>query len=343
MKNLFLFAAILAAFSLQAQEINFNLVKNGTFDGKPSTTNWTIEVADAVIVNQSKDGNSGGYAWLNHNALATDPAVSQKIDGFQVGNVYVVSGTYKVGKHANIHGAKPGQAFFAVDMDGKELKNYILPAMKTDAIRCDDVTWMPFSVTFTATNASHTLRLRGEINSSDGDVAVDNIVVQSEMAGWFRLVNKFRGNGECLEGNKVDGTVKAGGAFMDKRQNVTGQIWRLEPAGDGFYRLKNKFRGNADCLEGNKVDGTEKAGSAFMDKTQNVTGQLWKFVADGDHYRLKTKFRGDGDCLEGNQINGTAKGGAAFMDKCQNVTGQLWKLEKVDSKLVGKMNNSSKD
>ncbi|MCC6461469.1 MAG: carbohydrate binding domain-containing protein [Saprospiraceae bacterium] len=318
MKNFLLAVATLLAFNLHAQ--TFNLAKNSSFDGSPSTTGWTTEVGDAVTINQASGGNPGGYAWLNHNGGATDPAVSQKIDGFKVGNVYVISGDFRGGNQSGIY-CKNGGTAFAIDLDGKEIKALALPNPLT--------TWTKFSVKFTATATSHTIRLRGEINRTDCDVAIDNVVVQSEFAGWYRLKTQFRGDGECLEGNQSAGTAKGGAAFMDKCQNVSGQLWRFEPAGNGYYRMKTKFRGDGECFEGNQSAGTVKGGAAFMDKCQNVSGQLWKLVPEGQYYRLKTQFRGDGECLEGNQSAGTVKGGAAFMDKCQNVSGQLWKLDPV--------------
>ena len=64
---------------------------------------------------------------------------------------------------------------------------------------------------------------------------------------------------------------------MDKCQDVTGQLWKVEDAGNGYYRLKTKFRGDGECLEGNQAGSNVKGGAAFMDKCQNVSGQLWKF------------------------------------------------------------------
>ncbi len=145
--------------------------------------------------------------------------------------------------------------------------------------------------------------------------------------GWYRLQNLFRGEGECLEGNQAGSSVHAGAAFMDKCQNVSGQLWKVVSEGNGVYRLKTQFRGDGECLEGNQAGSSVHAGAAFMDKCQNVSGQLWKLVPDGPgQYRLKTVFRGDGECLEGNQAGSSVHAGAAFMDKCQNVSGQSWKL-----------------
>ena len=95
--------------------------------------------------------------------------------------------------------------------------------------------------------------------------------------GFYRLKTKFRGEGECLEGNQIAGKAKKGAAFMDKCQNVTGQLWKIEAAGNGYYRLKTKFQGDGFSLEGNERKG-DMGGNAFMNKTANVTGQLWKFT-----------------------------------------------------------------
>ncbi|MEZ4886008.1 MAG: RICIN domain-containing protein [Chitinophagales bacterium] len=142
--------------------------------------------------------------------------------------------------------------------------------------------------------------------------------------GWYRLKTQFQGEGKCLEGNQAGSKVHGGAAFMDDCQNVSGQLWKIEDAGNGYYRLKTQFRGEGECLESN--NGTNPA---FMDKVQNVSGQLWKIEDAGNGwYRLKSMFRGEGECLEGNQASSEYRGGSAFMDKCQNVSGQLWKFVK---------------
>ncbi|MEM7727105.1 MAG: CVNH domain-containing protein [Cyanobacteria bacterium P01_A01_bin.45] len=98
---------------------------------------------------------------------------------------------------------------------------------------------------------------------------------------YFRLQTKFlEKDNKCLEGNKLArGSTLNGAAFMDNCQNVTGQLWKLVPAGNGYFRLQTKFLEKENkCLEGNKVArGSTLNGAAFMDNCQNVTGQLWKF------------------------------------------------------------------
>ena len=97
--------------------------------------------------------------------------------------------------------------------------------------------------------------------------------------GYFKLTTQFRENeNECLEGNQADGSVLSGVAFMDKCQDVDGQLWKATSADNGYVKLTTKFRENEnECLEGNQIDGEVLSGAAFMDKCQDVSGQLWKF------------------------------------------------------------------
>ena len=98
--------------------------------------------------------------------------------------------------------------------------------------------------------------------------------VEDAGSGWYRLKTQFRGDAECLEGNQASSPAHNGAAFMDKCQNVSGQLWKFVPEVNA-YRLKTQFRGDDECLEGNQSTSQAHGGNAFMDKCQNVTGQLW--------------------------------------------------------------------
>jgi hypothetical protein len=50
--------------------------------------------------------------------------------------------------------------------------------------------------------------------------------------GFYRLQTAWRGEGECLEANGRGSQVHGGAAFMDTCQDVTGQYWRVVPAGN---------------------------------------------------------------------------------------------------------------
>ena len=160
-------------------------------------------------------------------------------------------------------------------------------------------------------------------------LAVAAFAQAQNYGGFYLLKTKFQGTERCLEGNQVKGSMN-GAAFMDTCQNVTGQLWRFEPAGNGFYKMQTQFGApKGECLEGNQFKG-DVSGVAFMDKCQAVSGQLWKIEELKNGFvRLKTQFRGDGECLEGNEVKGFAKAGGAFMNRCSNVTGQQWKMEQV--------------
>ncbi|MDY6900426.1 MAG: carbohydrate-binding protein [Cyanobacteriota bacterium] len=156
---------------------------------------------------------------------------------------------------------------------------------------------------------------------------------------FYKLTTMFlERENKCLEGNRVArGSTLGGAAFMDKCQNVSGQFWKLVPAGNGYFRMKTQFLEKKNkCLEGNKLSPRSTLkGAAFMDNCQNVSGQLWKLVPAGNGYfRLKTMFlEKENKCLEGNRFapSSTLKG-AAFMDNCQNVSGQLWKFKPIKTR-----------
>ncbi|MET7879485.1 RICIN domain-containing protein [Micromonospora sp. DT68] len=152
-------------------------------------------------------------------------------------------------------------------------------------------------------------------------------------SGYYKLKTVFRGEDECLEGNRVDGnSTLAGAAFQNTCKDVDGQAWSFTKRPDGYYTLRTKFLGEEKCLEGNQIDGKVLGGAAFLDTCREVTGQQWKLVEAGDNlFRLQTKFREkEGECLEGNRFApASVLKGASFTDKCQNVTGQLWYLTAI--------------
>ncbi len=100
--------------------------------------------------------------------------------------------------------------------------------------------------------------------------------------GYYRMKTMFQEpEGKCFEGNKfASGSTLGGAAFMDNCQNVSGQFWKLVPAGNGYYRLQTMFlEPENKCLEGNRVaPGSTLGGAAFMDTCQDVSGQFWKLV-----------------------------------------------------------------
>ena len=162
----------------------------------------------------------------------------------------------------------------------------------------------------------------------DRDIAAGApAAAQGFPSGPFRLQTQWRGDGECLEANGPDSPVHGGASFMDRCQNVSGQVWTATSIGDGFFVLRSPLYGDDRCLESNWTESPAHGGAAFMDTCQNVTGQQWRAIPAGDgFFRLQSRFRGTDECFEGNAGDSPAHGGAAFMDRCQNVSGQLWRF-----------------
>ncbi len=154
---------------------------------------------------------------------------------------------------------------------------------------------------------------------------------QAAPAGYFKLQTAFlESKNKCLEGNQVaKGATLGGAAFMDRCQNVSGQMWKMVPVGPGYFRLQTAFLESKNkCLQGSEDEVFGAA--AFMATCSDSWGQMWKMVPVGPGYfKLQNKFF-ENMCLEGNQVaKGATLGGAAFMDSCQNVSGQMWKTLKA--------------
>ena len=167
MKTLYLILLFLFFFNgINYRYQKVNLVRNGGFDGEPSFIHWYSELG---ITSKTLGGNPGGYAWLNHEGLETDPDINQDVNGFEPGFKYVIIGDYKGGDNALVHYNNPGDTVFAVDIDKNEIALFTMP---------DPVSkWTIFKTYFTATDTTHILRFRAEINGTDGDIAIDNISI----------------------------------------------------------------------------------------------------------------------------------------------------------------------
>lgn len=153
--------------------------------------------------------------------------------------------------------------------------------------------------------------------------------------GYFRLQTMLQErNNRCLESNRVSpGAALGGASYMDMCQNVSGQLWKATPDGQGYYWLKSMFlEGENKCLEGSRPFATNDPlnGAARMDPCGNFSGQKWRFISKGNgYYQLTNAFlEGANLCLEssGPDAPNDPLGGAARMDPCGNFTGQLWKL-----------------
>lgn len=159
-----LFCCLLAASSSIAQT---NLIQNGTFDETPSLLHWNKEIGSWSF---SEGGHPGGMVGLNHNGSRhSDPAISQKLVGLEVGQTYTISGDFKGGAEAHLFCKGPGTKALAVDVDGKQVADFSMPTPIYQ--------WTSFQTRFTASDTTAVLRIRGEIDGCDCDLALDNIRV----------------------------------------------------------------------------------------------------------------------------------------------------------------------
>ena len=146
-----------------------NLVLNGSFDGDPSFMNW---YSDLGITSKTLGGNPGGYAWLDHKGLDTDPDINQKIKGLKIGTKYLIQGDYRGGDKAAVYYNHPGDTVFAIDINQEEIAVFEMPNPVSK--------WTKFKTSFIATDSIHVLRFRAEINGTDGDISIDNISILKE-------------------------------------------------------------------------------------------------------------------------------------------------------------------
>lgn len=162
------------------------------------------------------------------------------------------------------------------------------------------------------------------------DQNAQNFLIMKD--SYYKLQTQLsESRGECLESNSLTANATLdGAAFMDTCADVTGQLWKLVPDGNGYVFLQSLLgESRGECLEGNQLgEASTLAGASFMAGCGSFTGQLWKIYPNGSYFTLQTlDAESRSECLEGNVLAETSTlGGAAFMDSCSNVTGQRWKL-----------------
>ncbi len=102
------------------------------------------------------------------------------------------------------------------------------------------------------------------------------------VSGYFRLQTLFvEKENLFLEGNKMaTGSTLGGAAFMSGEKKVTGESWKLLPAGNGYFRLTTQFLEKERlCLEANRiVANAPLQGAAHMVPFADSPAQLWKLV-----------------------------------------------------------------
>jgi hypothetical protein len=170
----------------------------------------------------------------------------------------------------------------------------------------------------------------GDISSQPPPQIEGNSLDIAIKPGWYRLTNRYLGEGRSLEASSSgDSTLSMGITGHNQRQ-----MWEIAPDHNGWYRLINHSFNPPRSLD-TYSDGENQP---FVGQIGNYSGQLWRITYLGDGwYRLNNQYLGQERAFDtyGNGDN------RPFMGKTGNYTGQYWKLtrlqdiEKSNHKLDG--------
>lgn len=150
----------MTAFALGAAAASIN---NGAFDN--NCAGWSTSVGGFCHPTGNPDNS---YVLNDSGQVATDPSVFQTVTGLVIGNSYTLSGDYR--NFFACCAVFPVANAFGVEIDG------VLREFSVN-IGGSTAPWQTFSFNFTYTGASDVLRLTGERNGTDADVAVDNLAI----------------------------------------------------------------------------------------------------------------------------------------------------------------------
>jgi hypothetical protein len=142
-----------------------NLVVNGDFS--VDCSGWsTSQVFSDFCQNGTGGlgaGNPGGFAVLNNNPGLV-PAMSQNIAGLIVGQTYQLSWDMESAYHCCGSSTTPGAS---AAIDGNTWSFIVL----------NHQGWLSYSQSFTYTGTSNVLSFMSQVNGTDTDAGIDNIVL----------------------------------------------------------------------------------------------------------------------------------------------------------------------
>jgi len=150
-------------------------IVNGTFDAvvplNGTGGGWTSGGNDGAGGWRAAPGNNvsfTNYFIINAGgAAATDPFLSQLIDGFEIGHTYRITGDYE---NAYTAFGNPAALSFGVEIVELGLLTELAQPAPDGSIGT-------FAIEFIAAAASYTLRLTSERNGDDSSYGVDNIAI----------------------------------------------------------------------------------------------------------------------------------------------------------------------
>jgi hypothetical protein len=155
--------------------IQLPFVVNGDF-GAPGAAGWRYSDIDSSGGYFSSGGNPGAYFVLNSYGGATDPTISQTVDGLVVGNRYRLSGDF-----ASVYSrfGDPSALSFGVLVDGSPILQLARPKLPgSDGGNPSPEGWAHFEAVFKASASSAEVAFAGERNGDDSSYAVDNIAIE---------------------------------------------------------------------------------------------------------------------------------------------------------------------
>lgn len=157
------------------------VITNGTFDS--NCTGWTATSVDSNGGCRATEGNPGGMFLINNGgASATNPSIEQTVTGLVVGQTYLLQGDFK--NYYACCAAQPNNPnAFGVEIDGVVREFDVTLGAYDFNSGLSSAPWQSFSFQFVYSGTSSILRLTGERNSQDVDVAVDNLQISDVVTG----------------------------------------------------------------------------------------------------------------------------------------------------------------
>jgi subtilisin-like proprotein convertase family protein len=260
-------------------------VTNNTFN--TNLSGWSV--ANGTVF-QGTGGNPGGFAWINGSgALGTDPSIQQTFSDLIPGETYVIRGDFR---SVSGPGSTPGQIAFGIDLDGTQIATKGLPNPIT--------AWTPFSVTFTATSGTHTVRFRGEINGTDGDIALDNV--------------------------RIDGTAKKYNCFTRGTNNVTLVVSDVYGNTSTCNTTVNILATVNPCP--NSLDITDQVNESGEENTNNEEGEQTTSIDDANVFGGKI-YPNPSNGVFNLELSVFPRGGATI--KVVDALGQILYTSKITS------------
>ena len=109
---------------------------------------------------------------------------------------------------------------------------------------------------------------------------------------------------------------------LAKTSDVSGQYWKITPAGSGHNRLTNMWQGVTKSLD-IVNDGTNNR--PILARTGDFSGQFWRITpTGGGYFRITNAWQGDGKSLD--IINDGRDDNRPTLSRTGDFFGQYWKI-----------------